>query len=188
MISVSQLLKKNIKFILVAFTLFLSQNGVSQDKAQEVTPKETSVVLEEAYKVAEKENKNVMVVFRASWCKWCKRMLSNMNDYKLEPLFSRNYVITTLTVKESNKNKHLENPGAYDLLLKYRAENSGIPYFLIFDAKGKLLEKSENSEAMNLGCPASKKEVSRFQEILKNTSDLTKDELDLIGERYLLEK
>jgi len=188
MISRCIVLRRNVKLVLVAFTFFLFQNVISQNTIIDSDPRKTSEILEEAYALAEKENKNVMIVFTASWCKWCKRMIQNMNDYKCDELFKNNYVIRTLVVKESKRNKHLENPGANELLVKYRAEKSGIPYFLIFNAKGKLLAKSENDEGINLGCPASKKEVSKFKEILKSTSNLTDKELAIVGEKFLLEK
>lgn len=178
----------NAKILSLCFVLLFTQSILSQEIATENNLKTATEVLDEAYKQAKEENKNVIVVFTASWCKWCKRMLQNFNDYKCEDLFKNNYVIKTLTVKESKRNKHLENPGATELLAKYRAEQAGIPYFLIFDAEGKLLAKSENDEGINLGCPASQEEVAKFKEILKNTSKLTDDELAIIEEKFLLKK
>ena len=50
-----------------------------------------------------------------------------------------NYIITHLTVKENKENKHLENPGALALLDQLKGKKQGIPYWVIFDKKGKLL-------------------------------------------------
>ena len=68
-------------------------------------------------------------------------------------------------VYEASKNKHLENPGALELLSRYGGNDEGIPYWLIFDKEGKLLADSKirpegtglNAPGTNSGCPATKK-------------------------------
>ena len=55
-----------------------------------------------------------------------------MNDPACKEFFDNNYVIDHLVVKESENNKHLENPGAEDLLKQYKGANSGIPFWLDF--------------------------------------------------------
>jgi thioredoxin-related protein len=166
--------------LLLAFILILTLNLNAQDS--------TSVILKKAFEQAEKQNKNVFVIFHASWCGWCKKMDKNMDDESCKELFNRNYIIEHLDVNESPNNKNLENPGALELLKKYKAENSGIPFFLIFDKKGKLLEDSFNSKGENLGCPASKEEVEEFIRMLKATSDLNEKELDVIYQKFLIKK
>jgi thioredoxin-related protein len=139
-----------------------------------------SVIMKKAYAQARKENKNVFVIFHASWCGWCKKMDQYMNDKSCKNLFDRGYIIQHLTVMESEDNKLLENPGAFELMKEYHGENSGIPFFLIFDKNGKLLEDSFNGEGQNIGCPSSKEEVGEFIKMLKATSTLTEKELDII--------
>ena len=153
---------------------------------QVVSQQDTSVILEKAYEQAKLENKNVFVFFKASWCKWCKRMDSNMKAEDVKDIFNRNYVFIYLTVHEAKGKIHLENPGALDLLKKYKAEKSGIPFFLIFDNNGKFLADSFDSNGQNLGCPASEAEVVEFKNILKETSNLTDAELKSIEDRFVL--
>ena len=111
-----------------------------------------------------------------------------MNSEECKNLFDRNFIIEHLTVKESAKNKHLENPGALELLKKYKADKSGIPFFLIFDKNGKLIEDSFDSNGQNLGCPVSKEEVEEFIKILKATTDLSEEELGVITNKFVRKK
>ena len=69
------------------------------------------LIIEKAIAEAAKSQKNVFVIFHASWCGWCHKMDNSMNDEKLKDFFTNNYVIVHLTVDESKDNKDLENPG-----------------------------------------------------------------------------
>jgi len=106
-------------------------------------PLSSDVILKEAYQQASKEKKNVFILFHASWCGWCHKMDTSMNDLKVKNFFTDNYVIRHLVVYESNNKKQLENPGALELLKKYKGDDQGIPYWFIFDKDGKLLADSK---------------------------------------------
>jgi thioredoxin-related protein len=172
-----------MKSFLLIIILFLSAPTISL--AQQPSSKE---VLATAQAQAKKENKKVFVMFHASWCKWCKKMENNMQATQTRPLFDKSYVTAYLTVQESPKNKSLENPGADELLKTYKAEKSGIPFWVILDANGKVLEDSFNSKGENLGCPADAAEVAEFTQMLKNTSKLTDKELSVIAETFVIKK
>ncbi len=154
-------------------------------KAQ--SPASADLVLKNATAKATKENKNVFVIFHASWCGWCHKMDTSMNDASVKKFFTDNYVIEHLTVMESEKNKALENPGAQDLLAKYKGDKGGIPFWLIFDKNGNLLADSKMKAdgaplgvGDNSGCPANEKEVDYFVQVLKKTSGLKDSELAII--------
>lgn len=164
-----------VRFLIPLFILFFNQL-VAQESASEI--------LNAAYKQAKLENKNVFVMFHASWCGWCKKMDNHMNDASCQTFFDENYVIEHLVVKERKGMRHLETPGALEVLKKYKGEKSGIPFWLIFDEKGNLMEDSFNSDGNNIGCPATEQEVAEFVEILKNTSRLSKKELDVIAKKF----
>jgi len=181
-----------MKVYILSF-LVLSAMVFSTAKAQP-NAAHANDILKQAYKLAAKENKNVFLMFHASWCGWCHKMDSSMNDSLCKELFENNYIITHLDVLEHDTKKNLENPGAMDLLKKYHGDNQGIPFWLIFDKNGKLLADSQirkedaglNEPGKNVGCPASKEEVAHFMEVLMKTSSLNENQLAVIAKRFSL--
>ena len=161
----------------------------SAGKAQ--SAKSAGEILKQAYSIAAKEKKNVFVIFHASWCGWCKKMDTAMNDQSVKKFFTDNYVIRHLVVYESKGKENLENPGALELLKKYKGDDQGIPYWFVFDKDGKLLADSKIrpeggglETGDNSGCPASEKEVAYFLKVLKETSSLKETELAIIQKRF----
>ena len=75
-----------------------------------------------------------------------------------------------------------------DTTKKYKGEESGIPFWLIFDKDGKLLEDSFDSNGQNLGCPATEEEVAEFVSKLENTSDMTEKELEIVASVFRIEE
>lgn len=158
--------------------------AISVANAQE----NASVLLENASAQAAKENKKVFVMFHASWCKWCKKMDDNMKAEAVRKYFTDSYVIVHIDVKESPKNKDLENPGGEVMLKKYKGEQAGLPFWLILDAKGTVLADSFNAKGDNLGCPGDAQEVAEFTAKLKKTSKLTDKQLAVIRETFIIKK
>ncbi len=94
--------------LLLTFCVFLAATGVT---AQELPPTATAV-FQDAYQQAAKEHKNVFILFHASWCGWCHKMDSAMNNVACKKFFTDNYVIRHLTVFESKDEAGLENPSS----------------------------------------------------------------------------
>ena len=111
-----------------------------------------------------------------------------INNEKIKSLFEDNYVIKHLTVDESKDKKHLETPGAYSFLAKYMGKKAGLPFWLIFDNNRGLIGNSYGSNGKNMGCPSTEKEITDFKKTLKKTSNLTDEELALIGNVFLIKK
>lgn len=171
--------------IVLFLAVMLFVNSQSELFAQE----SASVIMESAKEKAKTEGKNILVMFHASWCGWCKKMDANMNAESCKDLFDKNFIIEHLTIMESDANKHLENPDAEAMFKKYTGEKrTGIPFWLIFNSDGELLEDSFDSSGNNLGCPASTEEVAEFISVLKNTTDLTANELRVIYNQFIIKK
>jgi thioredoxin-related protein len=172
-------------FILLLAGCWASSMVVAQ------TPLTADRILKEARAEARNSKKNVFVIFHASWCIWCHKMDSSMNDQACKKFFDDSYVIRHLVVHESKDKKNLENPGSIDLLTKYGGSDMGIPFWLIFDQDGKLLADSKISPAgtsrgavQNCGCPAAKEEVSYFISVLRKTSDINSQQAAIIEKRF----
>jgi len=150
--------------------------------------KNASTILEDAYAKAKLEKKKVFVKYSASWCSWCKRMEKQMKSDRCKEFFDDNYIVVTLVVMESKKNKHLETPEAIDFLEKHKGEKAGLPFWLVLDSDGNVLEDSFNAKGENLGCPATKEEVVEFIEILKNTSNLSEENRKIIAEVFIIKE
>jgi thiol-disulfide isomerase/thioredoxin len=155
------------------------------------TPTSASDVMAQAYSKAKKENKNVLLIFHASWCGWCRKMDKSLADTSCNKFFDDNYVIAHLVSDESKEKKHLENPGADSLKNKWGGKEQGLPYWVVLDAEGKLLADSRMRQAgtdimpgENVGCPATEKEVLYFLAVLRKTSHLTREQLEIIQKRF----
>jgi len=171
-----------IKSVLIVCLCFFFISVNAQTNTQETA----DIVMSKAYAQAKKENKKVLLMFHASWCGWCKRMDANMEKPEVKPYFDKNFVITHLTVLEAKDKKHLENPGAMQMMEKYKGGNSGIPYWLIFNSKGKLLVDSRDDNGKNLGCPASEEEVAVFLKKLKKTTKITAKQQAAVSKAFLI--
>jgi thioredoxin-related protein len=176
---------KNI-FLLSAF-LFISISSVFAQKA----PFFAEEIMKEAFTSAKKQNKKVLVMFHASWCGWCHKMDTSLNDASVKKFFDDNFVIRHLVVFESKGKENLENPGALEMLAKYDAKEQGIPFWLIFDkdenflADSRMKAKINGVEKLqNTGCPASADEVDYFIGVLKKTTSLNDDQLQIIRARF----
>jgi len=171
-----------MKIILTMCALiFMVNTGLSQATT---APKSADELLKVASDKAEKEGKNVFIIFHASWCGWCKKMDAKMADPAIKAYFDDNYVIDHMVVMEAPDKKDLENPGAAELMAKYKGDKSGIPFYLIFNPKGVLLEDSFNAAMQNVGCPAQPDEIVEFARIVKATSSLNDAQIAEISAKF----
>ena len=176
-----------LRLLFFAFSLFVTINLHAQ-----TTAASSNDILKRAVLDAGDQNKKVLLMFHASWCGWCHKMDSSLNDISCKKFFDDNFVIAHITVMESKGKENLENPGGLDLMLKYNGKDQGLPYWVVLDKNAKLLFDSQirttgtdgTVKGANIGCPASQKEVDKFIEILKKTTSLTAPQLAIIAKRF----
>ena len=166
-----------ISKILLFLGLLLFQLHFAQEKAD--------VVLNKALTEAKSKNKNVLLMFHASWCKWCHVMEKNMNLPETKPIFDKKFVTAYVDVQEMGEKKKLENPGGEALMEKYKGKEAGLPFWLVLNPKGEVLADSFNDKNENLGCPSTAEEVDVFVAKLKKSSKMNDKELQMVKQTFL---
>lgn len=161
---------------------------------QDYTQTKAEQKLSNAIQRANRENKNLMLMFKASWCGLCKKLNNTISNPSIKSFFETNYIIEQLVVFESKKNKHLEDEGADKILAQFDGSESGLPYWVILDNKGRLLANSKLGKESktkiligqfgNIGCPANPEEIESFVYKLKRTSALTNSNLKEIASNF----
>lgn len=178
-----------IKLLMISmFSLLCFTNINAQTK-----PLSADKIVKDAMAEASQSHKNIFIIFHASWCGWCHKMDTAMNDNAVKSFFDKNYLIIHLTVDESPDKKNLENPGAAALRTQYHGDHQGIPYWFIIDKNGKFLADSRvieesGKQGNSVGCPAEPGEVDYFVRVIKKTSSLNDAQLALIQKRFLKNK
>ena len=134
------------------------------------TPSAETVVAS-AVKAAKANHKNVMVMFHASWCGWCKKYEAFLAMPEFKPIFERNFQIIALDVMEQPDKKSLENPGADKLLAQWGGDKGGIPFIVMLDASGKRIIDSNmpvpgKPDGQNTGHPVEPEEVAHYMKML----------------------
>ncbi|REC52845.1 MULTISPECIES: thioredoxin family protein [Chryseobacterium] len=166
-----------ISKILLFLGLLLFQLHFAQEKAD--------VVLNKALTEAKSKNKNVLLMFHASWCKWCHVMEKNMNLPETKPIFDKKFVTAYIDIQEMGEKKKLENPGGEVLMEKYKGKEAGLPFWLVLNPKGEVLADSFNDKNENLGCPSTAEEVDVFVAKLKKSSKMNDKELQTVKQTFL---
>jgi thiol-disulfide isomerase/thioredoxin len=178
-----------MKSKLLIFSFFLLISGILNAQEKPLT---AAAILNDAYKIASKENKHVMIVFHASWCGWCKKFEASVKDSSCRDFFDKHFVIRYLDILEKADKKSLENPGAIEIFNSNGGQGGGIPYFLIYDKKKNLLADSKFRAAgdgpekplQNIGCPSSEEEATAFIKILEKAAPISNAEKTAITERF----
>jgi thiol-disulfide isomerase/thioredoxin len=120
---------------------------------------------------AKAEQKNILIHFGASWCSWCKRLDAMLDSAEVGKSFHDNYVITRLTIQESEDKVALENPGAQEMVDDAGGKDQGVPVYIFFDSAGKRLGTSmAMPDGGNIGHPATPEEIKAFDGLLEKTA------------------
>ena len=176
---------KRLIILSIALNAYISSNAQAELAS-------TEAIIKQACKEAGEQRKNAFIIFHASWCIWCHKLDSSMNDASCKNLFNNNYVIKHITVFETDNKKKLNNPGGEAFLKTHYANDQGIPAWFIFDSSGNLLADSQlrppgsklNTEGSNVGCPANETEINYFMHVLENTSQISNEEKEAVKKRF----
>jgi len=141
--------------------------------AQELAPdrpRPAQQLVDEALAKAKAQQKHVLVYFTASWCGWCHRFQTFLQDPVAGKLMLAHFVPVRLVVQENGDRKALENPGG-DALLKKMGSTGGIPFYFMLDAAGvKLGDANGLPDGSNIGHPYTAEEIRAFDVLLGKTA------------------
>ena len=175
-----------MKRLLFVFVMITAMHNINAQV------KDVNTIIKETCKQASIQNKKALIIFHASWCVWCHKLDSSINDVSCKLFFESNYVIQHITVFEVNDNKNLNTPGAEEFLKAHHADDQGIPAWYIFDKDGNLLTDSQlrskgadlNIEGSNIGCPSNETEIKYFISLLEKTSNISEQQKESIRIRF----
>lgn len=125
-------------------------------------------VFAEAASRATAQNKSILMVFRASWCDFCRPLDNFLDAPDIRPIMDKYFVRVDLAVDEEAQGKpYLNNPGAEDFWI--RAGGRGhVPFMVIYDSQGEPIVTSNRQPiGGNMGYPAKPVEVDWFVQMLK---------------------
>jgi thioredoxin-related protein len=124
-------------------------------------PKDAEALLRDALARASSDDKKVFLRFGAPWCGWCHRLDDFLARPEISAILDRDFVMLKIDIDRMKSGK--------DVLTRYRPQESGIPWFVILDAKGEKLAKSETADGSNIGYPVEPKEIETFMAMITAT-------------------
>ncbi len=164
--------------------LLLGQSALGTP-THDPTPTASSVIASAEAKAAS-ENKNVFVLFHASWCGWCHKLDDFLARPEIAPLIDANYVTVHIVVQENGDKKDLDNPGGDELLDHLGGKDLGIPYYAILSPKNDILAVSKDDKGQNIGYPGEATEIPIFMKMLRTTSHQMSDsDADMLNKKLV---
>ncbi|HZE95882.1 MAG TPA: DUF255 domain-containing protein [Planctomycetota bacterium] len=146
--------------LILAFLLTLTPDGTQERRAEDL--------FKEALVAAKAAKKEVFFTFSSPGCGWCVKFEAWKRLPQVAALLEKEFVLVHVDTSQT--------PGGKELYEKYpKAQNSGVPWFVIHDGDRNELADS-NGPNGNIGCPNTDEEIEVFMGILKKVSRTLKDE------------
>ena len=167
------------KLILVWLVLLGAATAVAQQ------PPTAEQVLEPAKAQAAHQHKNILLMFEASWCVYCRRLEKFADAPEIRPILERNFVTAHLTVFEVKDKAVRNNPGGDRLMTTMGGEAGGLPFFAFLNPEGQLIVNSNRTgpdgQGGNIGYPVQPAEIDWFMVMLRKSAPaLTEKEARVI--------
>jgi hypothetical protein len=145
-------------------------------------------LLNETEATAYSQQKNVLLMFSASWCAPCHMLQSFLVDPTIRPIFDRHFVkLVVIHGERPNDTRHQDTPGADQLLDSLHDTDTRLPLTVILSSSGKLIADSvlpvygRRDIRANIGFPGSPTGIDWFLEMLRRGApSLTADESETI--------
>jgi thiol-disulfide isomerase/thioredoxin len=154
----------------------ITLHRVSED-TKPVTMPTANELLRQAKVTANAEQKNILLVFTASWCGPCHLFEAFLKDPQIQPILARNFVPVRIAVGEEVKGKpYLNTPGGDFMRLPLAGvAQPGFPFLAVLTPKGDTIVTSNRPDApskdeANIGYPATHAEIDWFMKMLQESA------------------
>lgn len=136
---------------------------------------------------AARQHKDIFLVFGASWCGPCHELEAFLADRQMRPLIDKHFVIADLRVEEERgKHPELNTPGGDQLLADLGGKDSGVPFIVFLDDRGRPIINSlrpvqGKAKGENVGYPVLPEEIDWFMTMLqKAVPSMTKADAGIL--------